>query len=126
LEEQFNHHGPYAIRQNYLFLDGRGVGEMWLTPGGGYTGPPNFRVVEVQKISIDGPLQHRGHARAAMTQLLRMADAHDLTIKLEPVDYMGASKPQLVAFYASLGFVKYAGRNLMRRKPHARLTSATG
>ncbi len=116
--ERFNQSGAYQVRGDHdLVLDGRKVGELWLTPGGGYRGPSYARVVEVQKIETDAQLQGRGHARAAMEQLLRMADAHGLTIKLEPVDYMGASKPRLVKFYESLGFVKYAGKNTMRRRP---------
>ena len=78
-------------------------------------GMPEFRegtpIVEVNLIFIEIPYRGRGHARGAMLQLLRLADAYGWIVTLTPDRHMGSSLPRLRRFYKSLGFVENRGRN---------------
>ena len=71
----------------------------------------DMQIVEVGLISIDHRYQGRGHARGALLQLMRLADAYGYAVALTPDDSFGASVPRLRRFYKSLGFVENRGRN---------------
>jgi GNAT superfamily N-acetyltransferase len=81
-----------------------------------------IEVVELVSIHTPPKAQGQGLARAALSEITKVADSHNMWMTLEAIPFgndRGMNTWQLVEFYKSTGFqvVSYGARPLMLRKP---------
>jgi GNAT superfamily N-acetyltransferase len=66
--------------------------------------------VSVSKVRVPKELRNNGHGNAIMKKIIDQADREGIPVTLTPTTGLGGSKPRLIRWYRSLGFVPNKGK----------------